>query len=166
MAEGARVTPLSWLVLLLPSAETTAGLLACRGSFWQRRGGARWSETVAGVLTERERESFRSVVFCREREEKNETVAERHNEDLNFHNVSLVFSTSALLYFVFKTAQNPEKSLCFYSTSRSPCYSPMFFILLSAFQIFTSLSVLLLVNLAASCAALTFFSSSPWWQLR
>ena len=52
-----------WLLLLLPWAETTAGLLACRGSFWQRRGGARWSETVTGMLREGERENFGSVTF-------------------------------------------------------------------------------------------------------
>ena len=69
-SERARVTLLSWLLPLLPSAETTAGLLACRGSFWQRRGGARWLETVARMLTERERERASGLLLSRERREK------------------------------------------------------------------------------------------------
>ena len=73
------LTSLLWLLLLLPSVETTAGLLACKGSFWKRRGGARWSETVAGMLTERERERTAGLVFFgssgerEERKKKNES---------------------------------------------------------------------------------------------
>ena len=54
---------------------------------------------------EGERES--GLLCFVERERRNETTAERPNEDLYFCNVSLVFSMSALLFFVFKTAQNP-----------------------------------------------------------
>ena len=105
-SERARVTSLSWLLLLLPSAETTAGLLARRGSFWQRRGGARWSETVDGALTERERERQWSGFLERETEteRERERVAPRGMEKLFFTQIflhCLFFSVFFLLFSSF-----------------------------------------------------------------
>ena len=47
----------------------------------------------------REGERETGLLCFVERERRNETTAERQNEDLNFLNVSLVFSASALLFF-------------------------------------------------------------------
>ena len=79
-SERGRFTSHSLLLLLSNLPGTVAGFLACRGRFWQRRGGARWSETVAGMLTEKERERATPLVLEREselteRDERRGTVA-------------------------------------------------------------------------------------------
>ena len=53
-----------------------------------------------GWLAERKRERASGLLCFVEREEKNETTTKSENEDLNFCNVSLVFSTFALLFFL------------------------------------------------------------------